>query len=391
MRRVLLASITLLVATFSLAQEPEEIARRFTLAYLPYSPGAVVDVKVDARASTPSGPYIAMTANRTGLRSKNPEPVGIVLDPTARVLAAGMAMPLPPSNPPLTEKTLPQYVQFALPQLLQSFMGNRMKIGWAAGPARPSALIPLVAEISTGYGTMHMPLAITSDGAYLVLGATWPADRDPRAVRREILNGAMVQWDPGHDNAVIKVIEFSDFQCPACKHGWAVTKDVLKSFGDKVHHGMVNYPLTNNHPWAFKAAVAGECVGTMWPDKLLPLKEEYYRLQDTLTLETVDKAALGFLSQQGLPEKAFLDCYMKDKAMDAVLRQMDLGQRLGVTGTPTYYCNGEIIAANKEWMTKRLQAILDAKDLPENAAEIQLDPEPTPNATPKPGGGAVKK
>jgi protein-disulfide isomerase len=350
MRRGLLVVMALLVATATLAQEPEEIARRFTLAFLPYSPGATVDVKVDYRGTTANGPYIVLTANRMGLRAKNPEPLSIILDPSTKMLVAGMAMPLPPSNPPLDAKTLPQYVQGTLPQMLSNFMGSTIKVRWPSLPTRPSAVIPLVADVQTGYGYMHMPLAITADGGYLALGAVWPADRDPRAVRREVLDAAAVQWDSGHEKAVVKVIEFSDFQCPACKHGWEVAKPVLKSFGEKVHHGMVNYPLVNNHPWAFRAAVAGECVGTIWPDKLLPLKEEYYRLQDSLTVAAVDKAAQGFLAQQALSEKTFSDCYMKDPSVDAVLRQMDLGQRLGVTGTPTYYCNGEISVANTEWM-----------------------------------------
>ena len=135
------------------------------------------------------------------------------------------------------------------------------------------------------------------DGGYFMLGSSWPLDRDPRAVRRDMLRDATIRWDPEHEKrSRSSSVEFSDFQCPACKHSWVTVKEVLGKLGGTVRHGMVNYPLTNNHPWAFAAAVAGECVGRTWPDRFLPVKEEFYRLQDSMTVETVKDAARGFLA-----------------------------------------------------------------------------------------------
>jgi protein-disulfide isomerase len=225
---------------------------------------------------------------------------------------------------------------------------------------------------------MQMAIAISTDGKYLALGGTWPLDRDPRALRREILDSADVQWDPGHEKAVVKLVEFSDFQCPACKRGWANVKPVLAEAGENVRHGLVNFPLYNLHPWAFRVAVAGECVGSLWPDRLVALKEDFYRLQDSLTLDTVDIAVIGFLAQQGLDEKSFRGCYLKDAAVDRVLRQLELGYRLGVFGTPTYFANGESLPFGEpEVFAKRLQAIIAAKGRPEDAAEVVATPRPT--------------
>jgi protein-disulfide isomerase len=210
--------------------------------------------------------------------------------------------------------------------------------------------------------------------------------RDPRAVRREILASADVQWDPGHENAIVKVVEFSDFQCPACKRGWATVKPALAEVGEAVRHGLVNFPLYNSHPWAFRSAVAGECIDSIWPDRLVALKEELYRLQDSLTVESVDPAVIGFLAQQGLDEKSFKGCYLRDPAIDAVLRQLELGYRLAVFGTPTYYANGEQLAwGDAELFTKRLRAIVAAKGRPEDAAEVVVTPKPTATATRNPG------
>lgn len=378
-----LAVLAFVIAGTASAQAPEEKAKDFVRAYVPYAPESSVDIKVDAQATTSAGSYLVVTALRTSLRTKDPEQLSLLLDPASRQVTVGALMPLPPSNPPLNAATIPSFVETVLPQMLSGAMGSRVKMRWPSLPMRPSAVVPLAAEINTGYGWIRMPAAITMDGKYFMLGSSWPLDRDPRSVRREILRDAPVRWDPGHESAVVQLVEFSDFQCPACKHHWSTVKEVLAGAGSSVHHGMVNYPLTQNHPWAFAAAVAGECIGRTWPDRFLGAKEEFYRLQDSMTVETVKDAAVGFLVQQGLADKPFTDCFMKDAVVDQVLRQIEVAQRIGVVGTPTYFANGEVLApGNKEWMAKRLQAIIAAKGLPENAAEIK--PDPTPAASPAP-------
>lgn len=390
MRLGKLAVLAIGLASMAGAEEAEDAARRFTLAYVAYAPSSSVDLRVDARRETPLGSYMVATALRTSLRGKEPEQVSLLVDLQARQVVAGALLPLPPTNPPLDSAKLPGFVERTLPGMLSGYMGSQVRIRWPSVPTRSTAVTALTVEIFSGYGWIKVPAAITMDGAYLMVGSSWPLDRDPRAVRRDILRDAPVRWDPQHESAPVKLVEFSDFQCPACKHSWTTVRDVLGKLGGGVRHGMVNYPLTNNHPWAFAAAVAGECIGRSWPDRFLALKEEFYRLQDGMSVETVKDAAFGFLAQQSLPEKAFKDCFMQDAVVDLVLRQIELAQRMGVVGTPTYFANGEIVsAANQEWMLKRLQAIAAAKGIPENAADIRVDPTPPPAlASPSPAGSA---
>lgn len=391
MRLGKLAVLALGMATVAAADEVEDAARRFTMGYMAYAPSSSVELKVDARRATPVGPYLVVTAKRTSMRAGEPEQISLLVDVQARQVTAGMLLPLPPSNPPLNGANLPAFVETILPQVLSGYMGSRVKTRWPSLPTRPSGVVPLTLEIFSGYGWVRVPAAITIDGVYFMLGSSWPLDRDPRAVRRDILRDAAIRWDPGHDKAAVTLVEFSDFQCPACKHAWVTIKEVLDTLGGTVRHGMVNYPLTTNHPWAFAAAVAGECVGRTWPDRFLPVKEEFYRLQDSMSVETVKDAARGFLAQQSLPEKPFVDCFMQDGVVDVVLRQIELAQRMGVVGTPTYFANGEIVSAmNKEWMIKRLQAIAAAKGVPESAAEIRVSPPPPVAGKTPAGGGSLK-
>ena len=246
----------------------------------------------------------------------------------------------------------------------------------------------LVAQVQTGFGWMGLPLGVSADGRWLVVGASWSLERDPRAVRREILAQAKIQWDPDRENAVIKLVEFSDYQCPACKREWAEYKPVFASFADKLRHGIVNFPLTTAHPWAFKAAVAGLSIGETWPEQVVPFKEFMYEQQSTLDAKTVDETIFAFLQMRSLDEKKFRTSYMSEKAMETVLRQMELGHRMGVTATPTYFANGEPLPLfDTDWASRRLQAIIAAGGVPERAAEFAYTlPTPALPATP---GAAV--
>jgi protein-disulfide isomerase len=339
----------------------EQTIKAFARAAMNYAPGTSISLTEVIPGTTPVGPYQAVRVERTSLKPDAKDNLAMVFDAQGGTVAVGLLFPLPATDPPVTVETLPVFVQQFLPQALGNWLGNKVKVPWPMSPANPGPLVPLVAQVATGYGWMQMPVAVTADGKYLVIGNTWPLARDPRAVRREILDHAEVQWDPGHENAMVKVVEFSDFQCPGCKLGWTNVKPVLNQFGDKVRHGIVTFPLVSLHPWAFRAAVAGYCLGQFWPERVIELKEK------------------------------FLGCYLKDPSVDAVLRHLDLGYRLGVFGTPTFFAGGEPLPwGEPEWFAKRLEAIIAAGGHPETAAEI-VAKAPTPSPTKSPAPATPKK
>jgi protein-disulfide isomerase len=368
MRETVTALVGVILATNGLAQSFESEARRFASAYLPYKPNGVLEVRVDRNGLTPSGAYLVVTVTRQAQEEKSADTLTLLVDPQRRTVAAGLVAALPQSGAPMTAERLPKYAEQELPAVLSEMLGTRVRVRWPTVPERPSGVVSLTAELSTGYGWSKWPLSLSADGKYLLLGATWPLARDPRAVRREVLASELVEWDPGNEGAPLQFVEFSDYECPACKRAWASIKPVLAQFGRNLRHGMVGFPLVQNHPWAFRAAVAGRCIGALWPDRLLAFKDEMYRLQDTLSVETVDEAVLGFLVQQSLDEKAFRSCYLKDPAVDRVLAQLNLGQQIGVLATPSYFVNGEHVShGDPQAMAARLQAILAAGGLPEKA------------------------
>ena len=59
----------------------------------------------------------------------------------------------------------------------------------------------------------------------------------------------------GLTTAAIKLEEFSDFQCPACKAAQPAVDEALKTFGDRILFSYRHYPLVQIHTKAFAAAL----------------------------------------------------------------------------------------------------------------------------------------
>ena len=141
----------------------------------------------------------------------------------------------------------------------------------------------------------------------------------------------------GDANAAVTIVEFTDFQCPACGGMYPIVEDVLKSYGNRVHFVIRNYPLTTIHANAFRAAQAAEAAkaqGKFWEYIDLMFKN-----QTALDVDSLKKYA----TQVGLDRKRFDAELDSGKYEPIVRRDMEEGDNYGIDGTPTFYINGVML------------------------------------------------
>ena len=182
--------------------------------------------------------------------------------------------------------------------------------------------------------------------------------------RRLLAASDVVVWDHvSSENAPVEIVEFSDFECPACRRTWPTVKGVLDANGSKANHGMVSYPLTVIHPWSFRAACASWCVSALQSDLMLPFKELFYDLQTEMGVSLVTPTAKDFVTANGLDEAAFEACYLKSPSLDAVHGQLTLGHEIGIISTPTYVVNGYVLqVVDDEWLTQLIDDLAAGKN-----------------------------
>lgn len=146
------------------------------------------------------------------------------------------------------------------------------------------------------------------------------ADNDPRK---------------GPDNAPIRVVEWSDFQCPFCARVGPAIQQVIDTYGDQVQVVFRDYPLpANMHPQAQVSAEAGQCAheqGRFWD-----MHDKMFANQRALTAEQLK----GYAKELELDEAAFNECLDSGRQREAVLADHGEGLSIGVRGTPAIFING---------------------------------------------------
>ena len=138
----------------------------------------------------------------------------------------------------------------------------------------------------------------------------------------------------GDKNAKVTLIEFTDFQCPFCSRHLNQTapqidQDYIKS--GKVRYVLRDFPIQSIHPLAFKAAEAAHCASEQ--GKYWEMHEKLFGNQRALTPKDLNAHAEGL----GIELSKFQKCLESGKFAAKIRKDLDDGQKAGVTGTPSFF------------------------------------------------------
>jgi protein-disulfide isomerase len=146
----------------------------------------------------------------------------------------------------------------------------------------------------------------------------------------------------GSEAAKVTLVEYSDFQCPACKYFYGMTKQLKQEKGDQVQFVFRHFPLTQIHKNALPAALAAEAAGKQ--GKFWEMHDILFEKQEEWSAnENITQSVGIYAAQLGLNIGQFqLDMQSLELA-DKVRRSMEEGNAQGIQGTPTFYLNGKMI------------------------------------------------
>lgn len=171
----------------------------------------------------------------------------------------------------------------------------------------------------------------------------------------------------GDPAAPVKVVEFGDFQCPACGNFALRIKPALRErfiAGGQVQFVFYDFPLGGGHVHSFLAARAARCAG----DQELPGAGEnaYWAMHDKLFQEqpnwtyksSVVDDYVGYAGQIGLDEREFGQCLRSDRYAEVVTANRLLGDQLQVRATPTVLVNNRRVDSGMNAIVQAVQQAL---------------------------------
>ncbi|WP_414588473.1 DsbA family protein [Scytonema sp. PCC 10023] len=158
----------------------------------------------------------------------------------------------------------------------------------------------------------------------------------------------------GSPQSKILLVEFSDFQCPYCAQAHKTLKQFMAKHKDEVTLVYKHFPLTSIHPQAMPAATAAWAAqqqGKFWEyqDALFTHQKElgeplYLDIAENLNLD-LEKFKRDRQSRADKGERqSRADKGDRSYADTAIEKDIQLAERLGLSGTPFFVMNGQILS-----------------------------------------------
>ncbi|MBA3724251.1 MAG: thioredoxin domain-containing protein [Candidatus Levybacteria bacterium] len=145
-------------------------------------------------------------------------------------------------------------------------------------------------------------------------------------------------YKEGAEKSKVTIVEFGDFQCPACGAAHPIVKQLLREYEGKITFVFRNFPL-EMHKNANVAAQAAEAAGA---------QGKFYEMHDQIYNNQKDWEESGepmeqftkYAEEIKLDTEKFTQDVASKKFEKKVKKDIDDGYAVGVSATPTFFVNG---------------------------------------------------
>jgi protein-disulfide isomerase len=217
---------------------------------------------------------------------------------------------------------------------------------------RPKSFYPILAVIAV-VGASILAYAMTRKPAT----AAAPAPLSASAANAGPARG----YTLGKPDAPVKILEWADFECPACGRFATITEpDVRKQL---IETGLASityydFPLPQhlNSQSASNAAACADEQGKFWP-----MHDQLFGAQDQWNTQATDNPKPMFMQYAqtiGLDMKQFESCYDARKHQSRIVANFAEGDRRKVNSTPTFFVGDKQVSSALSY--DELKAMVDA-------------------------------
>jgi protein-disulfide isomerase len=218
---------------------------------------------------------------------------------------------------------------------------------------------------------------------------TLAQDAQVRREQAELMKKINIAGRPwrGAASPKVTIIVYDDFQCPYCAVMYqTLFANSMKGYENQVRVVFKDYPLSEIHPWAKRAAIDSNCLAEQSNDAYWEFADYVHANQKEISgpardvnasFGRLDNAALEAGRKRKLDSNILQSCLkaQPDTTLNASVKE---GDSLGVNSTPTLFINGDKVsgALSESELRKEIEAAL------RNAEQPAILAGPTPPATP---------
>jgi protein-disulfide isomerase len=248
-----------------------------------------------------------------------------------------------PAQPASNSAASPEAV--ALQKKIEAFL--RRAYAWGPeykieiGPLNESGIADLYSvNVRLDYAgqTDSTVLYVSKDGRFMVRGPLQDMSIDPNADTRNAIHIGNAPAK-GPADAPIMMVEYADYECPACRQFNVLLPDILNK-NPQVRLVFKDYPLADIHPWAMTAASAARCVHQLSPGAYWKFHDSIFESQDLISPSNAWDKLLDLASQFGVGTDSLKACMVDPATTKAIQDEEQEDETLGITSTPTIFVNG---------------------------------------------------
>jgi len=171
----------------------------------------------------------------------------------------------------------------------------------------------------------------------IIGGAVWYSNTTATTYNEGVEVRAHIK---GNADSAVTLVEYSDFQCPACAQFAPIVEALMADYGDQLRFEYKHYPLMQIHPNAEPAARAAEAAGQQ--GKFFEYHDVLFAKQSEWGATAIPGAFFAkYAGELGLDVEQFTRHQRSSVLQQNVRAHAAEARELGLTGTPTFFLNGE--------------------------------------------------
>lgn len=188
-------------------------------------------------------------------------------------------------------------------------------------------------------------------GGIFAFTATKPTTNLPKADPKLLIGTDSHTSEEGTRTYTGTIVEFGDYQCPACAYAQPIVKQVMAA-NPQIKLVFRNFPLPM-HPFSSLAAEAAEAAGAQ--GKFWEMHDAIYLNQDLwVAMQTPMDAFVEMATKLNLDVEKFKQDVTNNKFADRINKDRQDGIAVGIQGTPTFFINGRQYTGGLNYATMQL-------------------------------------